>query len=53
MKIPVDKSNEVVDELPNSDDSWKERTYPNSVNVLRLLGFCLRATYLSFRKGLI
>ena len=53
MKIPADKSIEVVDELPNSDDSWKERTYPNSVNVLRLLGFCLRATYLSFRKGLI
>ena len=46
--IHVEKALEVVEELLNSDDSWKERTYLDSDQVLRLLGFCLRTTYFTF-----
>ena len=47
--IPVDKALEVVEVLLNSDDSLKERTYLDSDQVLRLLGFCLRTTYFTFQ----
>ena len=47
--IPVDKALEVVEELLNSDDSWKERTYLDSDQILHLLGFCLRMTYFTFQ----
>ena len=46
--ISVDKALEEVEELLNSEDNRKERTYIDSDQVLRLLGFCLRIAQFTF-----
>ena len=47
--VPVDSAIEAISLRLEEDDSWKDRTYLNGEQLLRLLKFCLNTTYFVFR----
>ena len=49
MKVPVDLAVKVAHERLSMDTSMIERTSPSADQVVKLLQFCLDATFLSYR----
>ena len=50
IKVPVDRAIDVARDLRFKDSTLEDRTMLSPVEVLKLLHFCLNATYLTYQN---